>query len=89
MTIAGSLLEAWQRSGHHQRGELVTLITKTLQDIPESDAQALPIKDPEPAGVHDRLSSMFEQCGACLCFRGCKTYPQKPGCAASNLSSNV
>jgi len=42
----GSLMAAWQESNSHERGHLVTLITKTLQDISEEEAQALPIKDP-------------------------------------------
>ena len=53
-------MAAWQESNSHERGHL-TLITKTLQDISEEEAQALPIKHPESAGLHDKLSSFFDR----------------------------
>ncbi|KAL0052525.1 hypothetical protein WJX82_003404 [Trebouxia sp. C0006] len=58
----GSLMAAWQESTSHERGHLLTLITKTLQDISKEEAQALPIKDPESAGLHDKLSSFLDRC---------------------------
>lgn len=48
-------MEAWQSGNHHQHGDLVSLNTKTLQDIPEEGAQALPNKDPQPVGLHDKM----------------------------------
>ena len=55
-------MAAWQESTSHERGHLLTLITKTLQDISKEEAQALPIKDPESAGLHGKLSSFLDRC---------------------------
>ena len=88
----GSLMAAWQESNSHERGHLVTLITKTLQDISEEEAQALPIKDPESAGLHDKLSSFLDRCTGCLKLRGdstSMTQRQRSSTTVSDMSSQV
>ena len=85
-------MEAWQSGNHHERGELVSLITKTLQDIPEEEAQALPNKDPEPVGLHDKMSSMFDRWGSRLSSRGRNANNmglQRASTAASSSSLQV
>lgn len=59
-------MAAWQTGNSDERAHLVTIITKTLQDISEEEAQALHIKDPEAAGWHDTLSSILERCTCCV-----------------------
>ncbi len=89
---AGSLMAAWQESNSHERGHLLTLITKTLQDISEEEAQALPVKDPESAGLHDKLSSFFDRCTGRLKLRRdstSMTQRQRSSTAVSDLSSQV
>ncbi|DBA85897.1 TPA: hypothetical protein ACH3X1_005442 [Trebouxia sp. C0004] len=88
----GSLMAAWQESNSHERGHLLTLITKTLQDISEEEAQALPIKDPESAGLHAKLSSFFDRCTGCMKLRRdsmSMTQRQGSSTAISDLSSQV
>jgi hypothetical protein len=85
-------MAAWQESNSHERGHLVTLITKTLQDISEEEAQALPIKDPESAGLHDKLSSFLDRCTGRLKLRGdstSMTHRQRSSTTVSDLSSQV
>ena len=86
-------MAAWQMSNSHERGHLVTLITRTLQDISEEEAQALPLKDPEAAGWHDRLSSILDRCvGFALKVWGCgrsKGGLQRPSTAVSDPSSQA
>ncbi len=88
----GSLMAAWQESNSHERGHLLTLITKTLQDISEEEAQALPIKDPESAGLHDKLSSFFDRCTGRLKLRRdstSMTHQQRSSSTVSDLSRQV
>ena len=85
-------MEAWQLSNHYERGELVSLITRTLQDIPEEEAQALPNKDPEPVGWHDKMNSMFDRWGSRLSLKGRHASNmglQQANTAASNSSLQV
>lgn len=88
----GSLMAAWQESNSHERGHLLTLITKTLQDISEEEAQALPIKDPESAGLHDKLSSFLDHCTGRLKLRRGSTnmtQRQRSSSTVSDLSRQV
>lgn len=55
-------MAAWQVGDSRERCDIVTLITQTLQDITEEEAQALRCKDAETPGLHDRLSSVLERC---------------------------
>lgn len=83
---------AWQESKSHERGHLLTLITKTLQDISEEEAQALPIKDPESAGLHDKLSSFLDHCTGRLKLRRgstSMTQRQRSSSTVSDLSRQV
>ncbi len=85
-------MAAWQESNSHERGHLLTLITKTLQDISEEEAQALPIKDPELAGLHDKLSSFFDRCTGRLKLRRdstSMTHQQRSSSTVSDLSRQV
>ncbi len=85
-------MAAWQVSNSHERGHLVALITKTLQDISEEEAQALPIKDPESAGLHDKLSSFLDRCtGRLKSSRRSESGAgrQRSSTAISDLSSQV
>ncbi|KAL3146085.1 hypothetical protein ABBQ38_015434 [Trebouxia sp. C0009 RCD-2024] len=65
----GSLMAAWQVSSWRDRNEIVTLITKSLQDITEEEAQTQPFKDAEPPGWHDRLSVTVELCTSRMSFK--------------------
>ena len=62
-------MAAWQMGNSHEHGDIVTLITKTLQEITEEEAQALRHKDAEAPGLHDKLSSVLEQCAGNMSFR--------------------
>lgn len=62
-------MTAWQMGSWRERNEVVTLITKTLHDIPEEKAQTLPFKDTEAPGLHDRLSSTLELCTSRMSFK--------------------
>lgn len=53
-------MAAWQVGDSHERSDIVTLITQTLQDITAEEAQALR-KDAEPVGMHDRLVTVLER----------------------------
>ena len=60
---AGSLLAAWQGSNSHaQRRDVISWISKRVQDITENDAQALNDKDPEHAGFYDELCNRLTCC---------------------------
>ncbi len=85
-------MAAWQESNSHERGHLLTLITKILQDISEEEAQALPIKDPESAGLHDKLSSFLDRCTGRMKLRRDSTsvtQRQRSSTTVSDLSSQV
>lgn len=69
MLSPGSLMAAWQVSSWRDRNEIVTLITKSLQDITEEEAQTQPFKDAEPPGWHDRLSVTVELCTSRMSFK--------------------
>ena len=62
-------MAAWQVSSWRDRNEIVTLITKSLQDITEEEAQTQPFKDAEPPGWHDRLSGTVELCTSRMSFK--------------------
>lgn len=62
-------MAAWQVSSWYERNEIATLITKSLQDITEEEAQTQPFKDAEPPGLHDRLSGTVELCTSRISFK--------------------
>ena len=64
---AGSLLTVWQSSSWTQRNELVNQLAQLMQSISEEEAQRLPNKDPDVAGMHDKLYGLLNRC--CCCKR--------------------
>lgn len=64
---AGSLYKTWTQSNFKHQGMLVSEVAKMLQSISVDEAQALPYKDPETIGAHDRLCGCWKACTLCCC----------------------
>ena len=63
MLLAGCLLAAWQNSkSHGQKRDVISWISKKVQEVSEADAQALPDLDPDHAGFYDELCSKLTCC---------------------------
>ena len=67
--FAGSLYKTWTQSNFKHQALLVSELAKVLQSITAEEAEALPDKDPETIGFHDRLCGFWKACSQC-CSRG-------------------
>ena len=71
-------MAAWQMGNSKQHSDIVKRITKTLQDITEEEAQALRLKDKEPAGLHDKISRIMERGVRKMQFRRQTSHSSQP-----------
>ncbi|DBB05022.1 TPA: hypothetical protein ACH3X3_010294 [Trebouxia sp. C0006] len=55
---AGSLIKIPQQSNWKHQAMIISELCRVLQSISRGDAQALPLKDLEAGGFHDKLCSM-------------------------------
>ncbi len=56
--LLGSLMAAWQSSSSHgQKREVISWISKKVQEITEDDAQALRDRGPEHPGFYDECAT--------------------------------
>jgi len=61
--LLGSLMAAWQSSNSHgQKREVISWISKKVQEITEDDAQALDERDPEHPGFYDEICNKMNCC---------------------------
>lgn len=62
-------MKTWQQSNWKHQAIIITQLCRVLQSISEEEAQALPLKDPETGGLHDKLCSMCHACVTCCSVR--------------------
>ena len=56
-------MAAWQSSrSHGQRRDIISWISKKVQEVTEDDAQALDNKDPEHPGLYDEVCNRVTCC---------------------------
>ena len=56
-------MAAWQNSETHgQRRDVISWISKKVQEVTEDDAQALDNKDPEHPGLYDEVCNRVTCC---------------------------